>query len=82
MTGRAGGNVENPALPAFSHAGYDELREVHRCGDLNLVHQLETARGEVLDPSEVGDRGIADQDVWRAELAGRLSYQQFPVGRP
>ena len=50
--------------------GSDQPGQVERRLDLDVEHQLRNRlRGEVLDPGEVRDGRVADQDVRRAELA-------------
>jgi hypothetical protein len=54
---------------------------VERALHLDVEHELEAARGEVFHPGEVGDGGVADQDVRRAELPAGLGDQPLPVPR-
>jgi hypothetical protein len=78
MPGRAGGDVQDPAAAVAPHAGDDELGQVERADDLDLEHQVVAAGGEVHDRGEVGDGGVADQDVRRAELRRGRGDQAFP----
>ena len=41
--------------------------------DLHVEHELVAPRREVLDPGEVGDGGVVDQDVGRPEPLGGLA---------
>ncbi len=82
VPGRPGRDVQDPAAPPLPHPRQHERGQVERRLHLNLEHQLIPARGEILDPGEIGHGGVVDQDVRRSELPNRLADQPLAVARP
>ena len=64
---------------ALAHRRQDELGEVEGRIDLHLHHQLEALLGELGDRHEVGDGGVVDEDVDRAEGGGGLLDQPLAL---
>ena len=75
------GDVHDPAPALLPHPRHDQLGQVERALHLDVEHELEAARGEFGDRGEVGDGGVADQDVRRAELVGGFCDEALPVLR-
>ena len=67
VAGRAGGDVEDPAPLRRAHAGKNQPRELERRPNLHLEHQRVVRVGERVDGLEVGDGGVVDEHVDRAQ---------------
>ena len=67
---------------ALAHPRQDQRGQVEGRLHLHVEHERVALGGEVLDPAEVGDRRVVDQDVRRPELAGCLGDQALAVAGP
>ncbi len=79
MTRGAGGDVEDPALLAFAHAGQHRLAELERRPDLHVEHDVVVTRREVVDGLEVRERRVVHEDVDRAERDFHRGHERDPV---